>query len=1296
MNAAGLAMELLKPPDPLQLSGNLDANWRRFKQKFEIYLKATTSEDHPRTKEAKAALLLSIAGDEALEVFNNFKFEAGEDSGDYETLVRKFEQYCIKEQNEVHERYMFRIRQQSLGEPFENFLRDLKKQARQCNFQDLFESMVRDQIVFGINNDKLREKLLREKDLTLQKTEHVCKAAEAAALQREVWAKSEESVDWVAGSSRPGSSRTQAKKYRCRQCNWLHGPTSCPAYGKSCRLCNKKNHFAACCRNNPQVAEVNDDAADFDVLSVNACDVRNQRDWIVNAKVGNQQVCLKIDTGAQANLLPHSIYRKVRRSGPLTPTSSMLRAYNGGTIPHYGTTTQDVVLDNRKEKIKFFVVEHGRPAILGLQASEKLGIVTRSVYDVTADKEPLVSQFQNIFQGMGCVKQEYKMVLCPNAVPVVQPARRVPLALREPLRLELQRMESAGIIQRENGPTDWVSPLVIVKKKNGNLRLCMDPRRINECLKREHYQLPRREDIEGELADAQFFSSLDANAGFHQIPLDESSSKICTFGTPFGRYRYLRLPFGIASAPEVFQRTLSQIFEGLPGVSVYIDDILIWGRTKSEHDKRLKATLRAAELAGLTFNAEKCKIGVTTIEFLGDVISPNGIAPNPTLVSSLLQMPPPQNKQGVQRMLGVVTYFGKYLPSLSDRTKLLRSLIKNDTLFEWTPNHEKEWTAICKALGAAPLLAIFDPSKETKITCDASKDGLGAALLQRHQDNWRPVAYASRVLTQAEQRYAQIEKETLGITFGCEKFRQFVYGRKVIIETDHKPLVSISMKGIGDMPPRLQRFFLRLLQFDFTLQFVPGKDLVLADMLSRSLPGGMTDDQATPASEDVEVHAVGILDSLVTDGMQQRLVQDTARDEELRGIMNSLSTQTAIKGQWKPFTHELSVVEGILFKGSKVVIPRSLRPEILKRVHEGHLGISKCKARARLLVFWPGLNADIESMAQKCAICQKYAYRQQVEPLLMRATPVQPWYRVGVDLFQYGGASYLVVYDALSNFPEVERLNDTSSRNVIEKLKAIFSRYGVPVEVCSDNGPQFSSHDFQQFARNYEFKHTTSSPEFPRSNGLAEKGVQIVKRILKKTQEAHEDFWLGLLNYRASPLEDGRSPGELLQDRRLRTRLPDFRKQREISVKKHQQLSTGMPLQALRKGNVVRIRDKTWWCKARVLRQAAPRSYHVLTGDNKVLRRNRQHLLETQEDFEPEPSDTESDDCVSTSSVRPSSPAEEDMTEVQGTQPTVPEQSEGLATAPPLPRPVVSPRRSKRATRPPRRLQYDRQFNQVD
>lgn len=255
-------------------------------------------------------------------------------------------------------------------------------------------------------------------------------------------------------------------------------------------------------------------------------------------------------------------------------------------------------------------------------------------------------------------------------------------------------------------------------------------------------------------------------------------------------------------------------------------------------------------------------------------------------------------------------------------------------------------------------------------------------MLQKHGNDWRPVTYASRVLSESETRYAQIEKEALAIVFAREKFHPFVYGRRILVETDHRPPIAIAQKSVADMPPRLQRFFIRLFKYDYVLQFIPGKDLVLADMLSRTatLPG------AADEAEDMEVHAIQVVSSLVSRRTKQRLQEETRADPYLSSVLEQLKAGATIQGELKLFTSELSAADGVLLKGSKIVVPKSMRSEILGRIHEGHMGQNKCKARARRLVFWPGLGSDIENLVRTCQVCQKYAYSQPSEPLLQRPT----------------------------------------------------------------------------------------------------------------------------------------------------------------------------------------------------------------------------------------------------------------------------------------------------------------------
>ena len=541
----------------------------------------------------------------------------------------------------------------------------------------------------------------------------------------------------------------------------------------------------------------------------------------------------KLDTGSDVNILSQKDFNRLRNKPKLQSTKAKLPSYSGDNIPVNGACILNLEHKDKCHKLLFIDAKDNVIPILGKKALDRLGLIKR-VFTIEnihcqskktetereADGEnstnAIAEQLKDLFIGLGCLKGEYKIEVDKSVKPVVTPCQKIPFKLHKKLKAELDRMEKQGVICMENEPTDWVNGIVTPIKKNVDLRVCLDPRPLNRAIKREHYKLPTREEVTAQFANAKFFSELDASKGFWRLKLDEESSKLTCFNTPFGRKRFLRLPFGIKSAPEVYHKAVRELFSDIPGVDTSMDDIIVFAESLEVHNDRLRRVSEIAGEANLKLNRDKCNFGKQELIFLGDVLSAKGLKPDPVTLQGINDFQTPKSKKEVQRFLAMVNHQGRLVQNLSSKTEPMRKLLEHKNEFVWNKEQEN-WSS-------EPLLKFYDPNKPIKISSDSSKSGLGAVLLQKHDNDGLPVAYASRSLTEAEKRYAQIEKDCLSIVYACERFYQFVYGQPFECETDDKPLVAIiKQKNLNDCPLRIQRLLLRLQKFDICMTYVPGR-----------------------------------------------------------------------------------------------------------------------------------------------------------------------------------------------------------------------------------------------------------------------------------------------------------------------------------------------------------------------------------------------------------------------------------------------------------------------------------------
>ena len=469
---------------------------------------------------------------------------------------------------------------------------------------------------------------------------------------------------------------------------------------------------------------------------------------------------LKLDSGAETNILTHHDFLKVipkrQRNNKLKRSTAKLTAFGGHNIPVLGKCYLRCQYKNVTQIVEFHVVESGTSLLsctncksmkiisfhnvnqLNNEASSP-GTAKSALTGLTS--EQIFDKYAPCFEGIGRISEPYHIKVDDSVTPVVHPPCKLPATLRDRVQAELYDMESKGIIKAVNQPTAWVNSTVVNEKRSGRLRICIDPRDLNKAIRRGHYQLPTQQEIISRLTGAKFFTKLDATSGFWQMSLDEESSYLTTFNTPFGRYRFTVVPFGMVFAQEVFHKTVHKKFNDIPGCETDIDDILIWGRTIDEHDLRLEQVLNRVQEINMTLSQEKCQFRQTEVTYLGERLTQEGVKPDGAKLKAIRDYVKPTNKQDVQRLLGMVNFIAKFAPKVSDVTAPLRELIKKNVAFHWLDTHDRAFEELKRVLTDSETLRYYNVTKGVTLQVDASQHGLGAALLQ--DDG--PVAFASRL-----------------------------------------------------------------------------------------------------------------------------------------------------------------------------------------------------------------------------------------------------------------------------------------------------------------------------------------------------------------------------------------------------------------------------------------------------------------------------------------------------------------------------------------------------------------------
>lgn len=1275
-----------KQPEPFSMD---DPNlWLKWKQRFNIFLLA--SGKHSESEEVKIALLLYIIGESSLDVYNTFSDDKTKTLKD---VLECFDSYFLPKKNITMETFKFNNINQKEEQNIESYIIELRNQAASCEFvctkdnckTSYVDRMIRDRIILGTNDKDIQQRLIREPNMTLEKIKDYCKSIELSKQHIKLLVPQQEDQINALGFRRKPCRRCNYQ-HPPRQCPAFNNTcVICQKKGHFAKLCFfkdgndvktgqkfNKSHSASSATNNEvkmeesestsQIQHVYQSEKDItnckEVTSVNyqndnsrnvsaenniviheqKQELNNCLSWYEYLQINDCEVRFKLDTGAESSILPLKYFKKLSiNQSNIYPSHTMIVSYGNFKTKILGYIILKCYYKNIKSNVKFLIVDLESEPLLGLRDCIQFNLISRVDFIqnkllndrnllLPKTREQLYKEFSNIFEGLGCMPGAVNIKLKPDAIPVIQTQRKVPLALHDKLKQTLNELECKNIVSKVEYPTEWVNSLMIVEKPNGSLRLCLDPKPLNRYICREHFLIPKCEDILSQLKGKTVFTVIDMKDGFWQIQLNEESSNLCTFNTPFGRYKFNRVPFGLCSIPEIFQRKNMEIFGDIPGVNIYFDDLIISGANEALHDQALKLVIERALKFNVKFNFEKLQYKSNQVTFVGQTINKEGIQPSNKNTEAVLKMETPKNKKDLLRILGMFKFFSKFIPNLSQLTFNMRNLTRKDIKFDWTNTHQEELDTLKTLITNCPILKTFDVNKSITIQTDSSSKGMGSVLLQ----DSHPVAFVSRSLNRTEVKYAQIEKELLSIVFACEKFHFWIYGRDILIQTDHKPLMAIFKKNLDDVSARLQRMLLKLLKYRIKIEYLPGSKMYVADTLSRAY---LKTDSPIDLELDYVIHSLSLTVPMTK---EKKAIFKNAiiRDPILSQIKIFCSTNwpknlKKLNSELKYFYNfkdNIYLSDDLLFFNTKIIVPAELKHDMLKLIHSAHFGIQKCKLRAREIMFWRNMNKDIENVVNNCELCQLNKPLNQKETLVPHKIPDRPWQYLFSDFFEYNQNDYLLIVDSYSHWLEIFPVKDKTAKTVVQCCKDIFSKFGVPDIFYADNNPYNSIH-LKDFAKHWNFELEFSSPYHHQSNGLAEKYVNIAKNMLKKMKSS-QDLPHFLLEYRNTPLPSiGYAPSQLLLNRIVKTKMPTTYKnlypkiidQEDITSKlinnsnkiKQKYDETAKDLPDLEKDDGILFQKNNSWNKGKILKKYNDRSYLLKDFKGDLFRRNRKLIRKT-------------------------------------------------------------------------------------